>query len=235
MAMKLMIQKADSKGNVVVMGKPLSGKTVWVNSQVDKAKTLFISTDGNALAGCKIALAENYEDLIEAIEYAVGRDDMETIVLDLLDDAVAFAEERAQRKLGMSGKADMKGAYNRFTNTVGEIVKENILRPLLMSGKEVYVVLHSETKDGDEVPCFGSFSSDATNILNWLKGRCRKVVLCTNYSGVYTADVIAERTIAPVEKEAACKPEPKGRKPKVEEQVLSEEIAEKTIKNNEGE
>lgn len=194
MALKLMIQKSNDKTNVLVYGEPLSGKTTWVNNDVDRDKTLFISTDGNALPGSKIAVADNWEDLMDAIDYSLSREDMDTIVLDLLDDAVAFAEKQAQRKLNMSGKADSKGAYGKFTNTVGELVKESVLRPLLMSDKTVYLVMHSaENAEGVQVPCFGSYSRDATDILNWAKGRCKKVVLCSNYAGLYEAVVEAER------------------------------------------
>ena len=76
----------------------MSGKTTWTVAQTGKEKTLYLSTDGNAIAGCKIAEIDNWEDLIEAI-YAISRDDMDTIVLDVLDDAVSFAEQRPNHNL----------------------------------------------------------------------------------------------------------------------------------------
>ena len=196
MAIKVERKKASNRPNVVVYGAPMSGKTTWVNSQVDREKTLFISTDGNALEGCFVVEVGNWADLKEAVNYAVLNDTLTTIVLDVLDDAVAFAEKRAQTKLGMSGKADAKGSYGKFTNTVGELVKEEALRPLLMSNKQLYTIMHSSAdKEGVEVPSFGSYSSDAMNILNWLKGRSSKVVLCTNYGGTHDVIVEAERTV----------------------------------------
>jgi hypothetical protein len=195
MALKLKVQGAERHNNVVVKGPPMSGKTWYVASQVDMDKTLFISTDGNAVKGSKVAEVNSWNDLMEAIEYALSRDDMNTIVLDLLDDAVAYAENRAQKKLGMSGKADAKGAYNKFTNTVGELVQEEVLRPLLMSNKEFYVIMHTnEDKNGFDAPTFGSFSSDALVILNWISGRCNRIVRCDNPSeGAYEVIIESER------------------------------------------
>ncbi|MCL2806660.1 MAG: ATP-binding protein [Coriobacteriia bacterium] len=198
MALKIKVMKATQRVNEVVMGSPLSGKTTYVNSQVDLPETLFISTDGNAHDGCQVAEADNWDDLMDAIKYGVSggsKGSLTTIVLDLLDDAVAFAEQRAQKSLGMTGKADSRGAYGKFTLTVGELVKEQVLRPLLGSDKQVYIVMHStENAEGVAVPCFGSYSRDATDILNWVKGRCGKVVRCENpMSGVYDVIVEAER------------------------------------------
>jgi hypothetical protein len=191
MALVLKIKEQKAHGNVVVMGAPMSGKTPWVVNTIGREEAVYISTDGNALPGCKVAEVQNWQDLMEAIEYAVGRDDMKYIVLDVLDDAVSFAEQKAQGMLGMSGKADKKGAYGAFVNTVTELVKEKVLRPLINSGKSIYVIMHSSMdKNGVETPSFGSFSSDALNVLHWLDGRSDKVVRCTAYNGTY--DVITE-------------------------------------------
>lgn len=200
MALKLKIQEATKRDNVVVMGEPLSGKTTYVNNEVDKDKTLFLSTDGNALSGCKVAVIENWEDLVEAIEYGAsgGKDkNITTLVLDVLDDAVAFAEKKAQSDLNMTaGKTDARGGYGKFTLRVGELVKESVLRPLLMSGKQVYLVMHSMTNsDGDHVPCFGSYSKDSIDILNWAKGRSGKIIRCENNLGDFGIIVEAERTV----------------------------------------
>ena len=210
MAVKYKIQEATKRDNVVVMGPPLSGKTTWVNGQVDKAKTLFISTDGNALPGCQVAVVEDWADLMEAIVYGAkggGKGTITTLVLDVLDDAVAFAEKKAQTDLGMTaGKTDSKGGYGKFQLRVGELVKESVLRPLLMSGKQIYVVMHSmENADGDHVPCFGSYSKDATDILNWVKGRSGMVVRTANYAGDFSVFIEAERVYAEPEKPAVAK------------------------------
>jgi hypothetical protein len=197
MAIKPRVQDASGRRNVVVYGAPMSGKTTWVASQVDRNSTVHIQTDGNALAGCVVVDAVDWGSLMECVDYAVGNQKVATVVLDVLDDAVAYAEARAQAKLGMSGKADAKGAYNRFTNTVGELVKESVLRPLLMSGKQVFVIMHSmQGTDGAEVPCFGTYSRDAQEILNWVKGRSSKVVRCVQYAGAFEAVVEAERAPA---------------------------------------
>ena len=56
----------------------------------------------------------------------------------------------------MSGKADKKGAYGAFVNTVTELVKEKVLRPLVSSDKSIYIIMHSDTdKQGIETPSFG--------------------------------------------------------------------------------
>ena len=192
MALKLKVQEPNAHKNTIVMGQPMSGKTTWTVAQAGKEKTLYLSTDGNAIAGCKIAEIDNWEDLIESIKYAISRDDMDTIVLDVLDDAVSFAEQKAQSQLGMSGKADKKGAYGAFVNTVTELVKEKVLRPLVSSDKSIYIIMHSDTdKQGIETPSFGSFSSDALNVLHWLEGRSARVVRCIAFNGVY--DVITEK------------------------------------------
>jgi hypothetical protein len=194
MAFKLMVQEANTQPNVVVYGEPMSGKTTYVDNVTDREKTLYISTDGNALPGCKIARVENWDDLIGAIEYALGRDDMDTVVLDVLDDAVAFAEKKAQARLGMQGKTDAKGGYGKFTTAVCELVKEDILRPLLMDKKQTFVVMHSAVQnDGTEVPCFGTYHRDALEILNWIKGRSSEIVRCSEAMGTYDAVTEAKR------------------------------------------
>lgn len=217
MAIKIVKKKLEAKPNVIVYGRPMHGKTTWVKSQVDNEKTLYISTDHNALPGCYVAEVENFGELQEAIEIASANKNLSTIVLDVLDDAVSFAEKKAENKLGMNGKADAKGAYNRFTNTVGELIKESVLRPLLNSGKQLYVVMHSAPdREGSEVPCFGTYTSDAMSILNWLKGRSGKVVFCSEYGGVYEATVESERNYEDAVPEPTVKP---AKKTKAKEQV----------------
>lgn len=212
MEIKPRVQQANRRDNVIVYGEPLSGKTTYVKNQVDEKTTLHIQTDGNARPGSVVVDATDWDTLIACIDYAIKNEKIQTIVLDLLDDAVAFAEARAQARLGMSGKADMKGAYNRFVNTVGELVKESVLRPLLMSGKQVYVIMHSMTNaQGEEVPCFGSYSSDAMAILNWVKGRSGKIVRCVESAGVYEQIVEAER----IYEESEPAPVKTNRKPPV--------------------
>lgn len=216
MAMKLEIKQKSDNPNIVVMGQPMSGKTWWVSEQMEK-EHLVISTDDNAREGSQIARVYNWDDLIEARNFALGdhpkstEDKFKDISIDLLDDVYAFAEARAMKKLGMTHKADNKGSYGKLAQTVDELLREDFLRPILMSDKRVFVVMHTaEAKDGTEQPCFGSFSSEAIKTLNWLIGRSKKVVLCSQYAGIYEANVLSERnTEAPKEepKEEVSEPE----------------------------
>jgi hypothetical protein len=195
MALKLKQQDLTKKPNTIVYGASMSGKTTFVVGDTDVKSTLFLSTDGNAAPGCKIAVVENYDDLQDAIKYALQEPKVKTIVLDLLDDAVAFCEERAMAQLGMSNKVDAKGNYGKFGMATCNLVKENVLRPLLLSEKQTYIVMHSAVNsDGVDVPCFGGYSRDAIDILNWAKGRSAKVVKCQAFAGVFTQVVESERT-----------------------------------------
>jgi hypothetical protein len=194
LALKIGIKKESTNPNIMVYGAPMSGKTTWVVENTDKKDTLFISTDNNAIPGCKVAEVTSWDELLEAIDFAVSKEEVKCIVLDVLDDAVAFSEQRAQKSLGMVNKVDAKGGYGKFSIATCELIKESVLRPLLMSPKRCFVVMHSATNsDGVEVPCFGMYSRDAIDIVNWLKGRSQKIVKCVSSRGVFDQIVENER------------------------------------------
>lgn len=185
-----------TNNNVLVYGQPMSGKTVWVSTQTDREKTLHLQTDGNAASGSKLIIVNNWKDCIEAKDILLDHEDSDTIVIDLLDDIVSHAQTKAMQMLKMDGIADAKGAFNKLSNTVKQLVKEDFLRDLLASNKSMYIICHSKYDDKrmEYVPCFGAYTNEAIDIINWIKGRCYKVVHCEKQNEEYVVNIESERT-----------------------------------------
>lgn len=196
MAFKKQLIKQKMNNNIVVYGAPMSGKSTYVFSQIDPKKTIFISTDGNALEGSQAYIAENWEDLCEAVNDAISNSAIDTISLDVLDDAVRFADAKAQRKLGMTHRADAKGGYGKLSLDLLELLQENIIFPLAKCDKTCYFVMHAEIDDdGEMVPSFGGYKKDSIALYNYLLGRCQKVIECTHRRGTYNQEIKAQRTL----------------------------------------
>lgn len=206
--MKFAVKKAgESSSNIIIKGEPGSGKTVLAGEWFDVETTVVASTDNNALTGRMCFKIEDWDDAIDFVNFCVNgakdnktlakvHSNMKTVQIDVLDDFVRFATEKAMKQLGMTRRSDAAGGYGKLTLDTLQLMQKEILHPLLVVCEhlDVVLIMHTaEDKNGNEVPTFGGYNVDAVALYNWIVGRCNKVVQCVHSGNEYYHEVEMER------------------------------------------
>lgn len=191
-----LIKKATPKApsKFVVMGDPFTGKTTLA---AKAPKPLFISMDGNAAkAGLDAVEPKNLQEIRETIDFFVGSDEYETLVIDTVEGVADLFEKSVidgwNQENGQAVTALTDVPYGKLTGQFNRRIAA-FAETLWALPKNVVVLTYTK-RQVDDVSQSIVLSSELKSIRQFT--RFADGIILTSYDGEhYRANVVSKRTV----------------------------------------
>jgi hypothetical protein len=176
------------------MGDPMTGKTTLA---AKAPRPLFISTDGNAAkAGLDAINADSLSIVREAVNYFVGADEYDTLVIDTIEGIADLFEktviENYQTESGQTITSMNDVPYGKLTGQFNRRIAA-FAETLWSLPKNVLVLSYTKRRV-DDVSGSIVLDSELKNIRQFTK--FSDGVILTSYDGEkYRANVVSRRTV----------------------------------------